>query len=151
MARNASVERFKAALARVPASVRAEVERAIEQQAGQIVVNMRLKAPSGPTGNLRRSIAYKKGPLRASIMAGGDETAKASGAGIFRSFVRGLRDGLRGRRTRKDGKYDYAFAVEFGTQKMPAQPFFYPTWRKARGTAAKAVKSAMRKGFRDVG
>lgn len=149
MARNASVERLKARLARVPAAARAAIDAEIEKQAGQIVTNMRLKAPVG-TGTLRRSIGWKKGVMRATIMAGGEPTAKDSGAGVVRSFFLGIRDGLRGRKTRKDGKYDYAFAVEFGTQKMKAQPFFFPTWRRARGSAGKAIKASIKKAIINV-
>ncbi|MFN6950982.1 MAG: HK97-gp10 family putative phage morphogenesis protein [Albidovulum sp.] len=149
MSRNASLERFKARLARVPAAVRAEVNREVEKQAGQIVVNMRIKAPSD-TGTLRRSIAYIRGNLRASIVAGGDPTTKKSKASLARSFVYSVRGALGRKRGNKTGEYDYAFAVEFGTQKMAPKPFFYSTWRRARGGARKAIRAAVKRGLNNV-
>ena len=150
MSRNASLDKLKARLARVPAAVRAEVNREVEKQAGQVVVKMRLKAPVGATGNLRHSIGFTMRDMRASILAGGEPTEKEGSRGIARSFVQGLRAGLRGRRARKGGTYDYAFAVEFGTQKMTAKPFFYPTWRRARGGVGKAIKAAVKRGLHNV-
>lgn len=148
---NQTLGQFKARLARIPVSLRREIMRTIETQADGIANQMRAKAPVGDTGNLRRSIRTEKGDLRVSILAGGDTTQKESG-GVLRSFVQGVRDGLRGRAARKaakSGAYDYAFANEFGTQKMKAQPFFYPTFRSKRAGARKAIREAVKRAINE--
>lgn len=48
-----------------------------------------------------------------------------------------------GQSTMKGG-YDYARATEFGTQKEPARPFFYPIWRARKKDVRAAVKKAVR-------
>lgn len=42
------------------------------------------------------------------------------------------------------GSYDYANAVEFGTSKMPARPFFYPTYRRLKPEIRSAIADAMK-------
>ena len=41
------------------------------------------------------------------------------------------------------GTYDYANAVEFGTRKMPARPFFYPTYRRLKLEIRRDITEAM--------
>lgn len=153
MPRNDSVERFKRVLAKIPVEAERAINAEIEKQASRIAGAIATKAPVGDTGNLRRSVRYRMGRLRASIIAGGQPTEKRSSGGIASSFIQGFRDGLRGRRTRraaKSGAYDYAMANEFGTQKMKAQPFFFPTWRRYRGGAGKAIKAAAKRAIVNV-
>lgn len=75
-----------------------------------------------------------------------------------------LRDSIKVRRTRNDLKfyvtgggfdtsldvrkgsgveYDYARALEFGTSKMPAQPFFYPTARALADDIRSEIEQAV--------
>jgi HK97 gp10 family phage protein len=148
----ASAARLKRVLAALSRNARQEIDREIEAQAIRIVAAMKARAPVG-TGQLRNSVRYTKRSLRVSILAGGEPTRKASTGGVVRSFVQGVRDGLRGRSTRRAAKgtaYDYAFANEFGTQNMRAQPFFYPTWRRNRNMAQRAIRAAVKKAVQNV-
>jgi HK97 gp10 family phage protein len=52
-----------------------------------------------------------------------------------------------GTATKDNGKrpYDHARANEFGTEKMKAQPFFFPVWRARRKEARKIIKAAVKR------
>lgn len=93
----------------------------LDSQADTLVTMMKAVAKHGPTGHLAGSIRKQPGgkPTVVRVMAGGAATTVGSGG----------------------KKYDYARAVEFGTTKMPAQPFFFPTFRLMR----KRMRSAMRR------
>ena len=102
-------------------------------QAALVAAEQRSLAPVGDdenSGALRASIRVEKGtptPKKAivvKIMAGGPTTRKAN--------------------------YDYARAVEFGTQEVKAQPFFYPIWRARRKEVRAAVKKAIKSAVKQV-
>lgn len=94
----------------------AAIEAELERQANRLADAMRAAAPDGPTGNLDQSVRVEPGahPLERIVAAGGELTT---------------RDG-----------YDYALAVEFGTEKMPAEPFFWPTYRHMREEITAAIE-----------
>jgi len=125
MARNLSVSQFQSLMANVPKAVAAELEDAVLDQANSLAWSMRLAAPRGKkaTHELQASIRVEEGrhPLRKLVKAGGP-------------------------RTTKDG-YDYSLAIEFGTQKAPAEPFFWPTYRarkkKIRSELDKRARAAI--------
>jgi HK97 gp10 family phage protein len=75
-------------------------------EAAALVIQMKAAAPVGREngGDLRDSIRTEPGktPTTIRIAAGGKATTV--------------------------GSYDYARAIEFGTQKMPPQPFFFNTY-----------------------
>ena len=100
------------------------VDDAVRGAADEIVGRMQFNAPKR-TGTLADSIHYYRvAPMRYRIFAGGKETTK-------------------------DG-YNYALAVEFGTHKMGAEPFFFPTYRSAKAKARNQIKAAARKGIQSV-
>ena len=70
------------------------------------------------------------------VRAGGALTTR-SGAGD-QGFVREFARAVRG----KDANYDYALAQEFGTQHIPAQPFFWPTYRARKRRIRRAIKDS---------
>jgi HK97 gp10 family phage protein len=86
---------------------------------------MTFAAARGATSDLRESIRVEKAkrPTRFLVRAGGPKTTR--------------------------GGYDYALANEFGTQKMPAQPFFWPTYRaekkRIRRDIMRGIKAALGK------
>lgn len=73
------------------------------------------------TGNLKSSLrAVTDTPRgRASLLVGGPRTTRK----------------VRASATAPD--YDYAVGVEYGTQKMRAQPYFWPEWRLIKPQAKK--------------
>jgi hypothetical protein len=119
---------FKRRLARIPARVRAEVMQHMADAAEEVAGIMRRVGPGDRTFVLERSIRIEPEPaqLRVRIKAGGKDTRKAvrSGASVL---------------------YDYALAQEFGTENMPASPFFYPVWRLRRRAVRSKIQRAIRK------
>lgn len=82
--------------------------------------------------HLRDSIVSFKGNSRAAyiVQAGGKMTTKASVAGR---------------------PYDYALAVEYGTQDTTAQPYFWPSYRLNRKPMKARATRAIRKAIKDAG
>lgn len=124
------VRRIKRELEGVAARCDGPVGETLLTQAALISSEQRSLAPvdsaSENPGALRDSIRVEQGTPTAKraivvkIKAGGAKTRKQSASGKA---------------------YDYARAVEFGTQNMPAQPFFNPVWRARR----KQVRAVIRK------
>lgn len=92
-----------------------------------IAAHMKATAPLGKTGRLRDSVRMEadagRGVVR--IKAGGPLTTVP------------VRKG-------QSATYDYSLAVEFGTQKASAHPFFWPIWRHDRTPAKKKINQAIR-------
>lgn len=95
------------------------------------IVSMAQRLVAVEEGDLRNSIRRESGnlPTTAVVLAGGPTTTKP------------VREGA-------DASYDYALAVEFGTQRQPAQPFFWPSVRanrsRYRGRAGRALRQAIK-------
>lgn len=126
-----SLRRFQRRLQAIPKGVRAAVQPALQKSAEEVAAAARVLAPEDD-GDLRRSIRVEAGPheLARTVAAGGDLT------------TRPVRDGA-------DASYDYALGQEFGTRKMPANPFFFPAFRSLRKRAAGRIKRAMSKAIRE--
>lgn len=124
------VRRINKNLLRVAEEARGPVEQTLFTQAALIAAEIRANAPvdeeSATPGALKETVRVEKGeptPKHAyvvKIKAGGEKTKKKSGEGFI---------------------YDFARAVEFGTQKVAAYPFFFSIWRARR----KDVRAAVRK------
>lgn len=100
------------------------VDEAVAGATDQLVEKIRINTPRD-TGTLANSVhATKTAPMRYRIFAGGKETTK-------------------------DG-YNYALAVEFGTHKMAAQPFFFPSYRAGKARARQQIRAAVRKGVQSI-
>lgn len=114
MARNLSVEQFRQLMERVPKKVADGLRSAPRSEGERLAAAMRMAVPKGIDGRneLLESIRVEDGrrPLQVLVKAGGALTTKdvRQGSGV---------------------SYDYALANEFGTRKMSAQPFFWPTYR----------------------
>lgn len=132
--RNLSVSQFQDLMARLPKVVAAELANAPREQGESLAAAMRRSVPTGVDGRqeLEESIRVEAGrrPLQVLVKAGGSLTTREvrQGAGVY---------------------YDYANANEFGTQKMTAQPFFWPTYRllkkKMRSAIARQARKAIAK------
>lgn len=99
--------------------VRAAAQRGLER-AGERLVDKVRAANTDDTGGLDESVRVGPGKNLPAIVvkAGGPSTTK--------------------------GGYDYALAVEYGTRKRGAQPFFHPTIRENLDIVDDEVGSAVR-------
>jgi HK97 gp10 family phage protein len=119
---NVSVERFRKLTEELRKEVHDLAVAELNSQADSLVELMDSVAPRGPTGNLIHSI--RKIP-------GKDDTTVRVVAGGYLT----VREGVSSK------PYDYSRADEFGTEKMPARPFFWPTYRLRK----KKIKAAMKR------
>jgi HK97 gp10 family phage protein len=117
---NVSVAKLQAFFAALPPAMRAEITRATADEASRLARAMTFAAPRGVSGDLRESVRVEQGrrPSRFLVRAGGPKTTR--------------------------GGYDYALANEFGTQKMSAQPFFWPTYRAEKKRIRRNLNAAIR-------
>ena len=109
----------------IPNAVRVGLETAMRESADRIVAGAKLRVPVDE-GDVQASIRHhgvkegKRGGLYVAITAGDKSTEADS--------------------------YQVARLLEFGTQKMVAQPFLLPSFRANRRRA----KSAMQRAIRDA-
>jgi HK97 gp10 family phage protein len=119
----------------VPQEVKRAAEVELERSANMMADGMRRDV---------RAYAYEEGDLLDSIkvVRVDDETGQI----VYRVQAGG--EGT----TRRDGRrpYDYALAVEYGTQSKPARPFFWPNYRQNRRRVRAALTKAMRKAAKDL-
>lgn len=127
---NASVEAYKRRCAAIPPAVRRASFAALASGAQKMGNGMKAAVPRDK-GSLANSLTLDldEPALRATIRAGGEATTVP------------VRNGA-------TAKYDYALAQEFGTEKMAANPFFWPTYRLFRKSLRASVKRAMRKAIK---
>lgn len=125
---NASVERFRKLTEELKQQVRHDAIAELNRQAGILESAIESVAPvyqGEPVGDVQ------PGALKTSVRIVPDKQ--------FLTIVRVVAGGpttMRGGRS-----YDYARAVEFGTQEMDPKPFFFPTYRLMR----KKIRSSMRR------
>ncbi len=139
----AQVRRINQQLLTVADKAAAPVKDTLFTQAALLASEIRSLAPVDTAaehpGALRASVRVEEGAPTARkafvvrVKAGGEKTAGADGKGSAKP-------------------YDYARANEFGTQKMAAQPFFFPVYRarkkEIRGATRKAIKDAVKGVFK---
>ncbi|MFC0243675.1 HK97-gp10 family putative phage morphogenesis protein [Rhodopseudomonas telluris] len=99
-------------LSSLPYKYRRELARAIKEEADGLAAAIKERAPR-KSGALAGTVKVrrKRNELDLEVAAGGDGTVKEVRSGSGED-------------------YDYALAIEFGTSKMQAQPFFYNTARE---------------------
>lgn len=117
---NKSVERYKKLTEELRKEVRAEVIAELNKQGEDLARIIESVAPvhEGVLKTTVRKIPGKK-DTQVRVIAGGQKT---------------VRPGV------SSQPYDYARADEFGTVNMPAQPFFFPTYRLRKKKMQSAVK-----------
>ena len=103
-------------LADLPGRLRSRLARVVEREAQGLADAIRDAAPAD-RGTLKESVRVERGNDRF------EKVVEAGGA-----------------LTTDDTGYDHALAVEFGTRKMPAEPFFWPTVREHRDDIAEALQ-----------
>ena len=118
---NKSVEAFRKLTVELQRDVFNDAVAELNAQADGLIALMKTAVPRGKTGHLANTIRKERGRKETTVVlkAGGKETTVGRAAGAF----------------------DYARAVEFGVEKIPAHPFFFPSYRLRR----QAMKSAMRR------
>lgn len=134
--------RIVAKLKRIPDVAVDAAKRAMEEGAQEIVEAMRAAAPKGATGNLRDSIGWTWGdvPPGAFVI---DEIRSGRNQGEQYATMRlkiyaGSRDAF------------YARFHEFGTVKMPAHPFFFPTWKAKKEAFRKQIRARVRAAIKEA-
>lgn len=118
---NKSLERFKRLTKDLQKEVHDEAVAELNAQGDDLVRLMILAAPQDE-GNLEHSVRKipGKADTQIRIVAGGHLTTRPSVS---------------------SRPFDYARADEFGTVRMKAKPFFFPTYRLRK----KAMRSAMKR------
>lgn len=115
---------------RIPQLVQDNVRLAMEKLADEIVKEMKAAAPKDQ-GDLAASIGWTWGDAPAGSMKIGTFRGTDYGALSLTIFAGG-------------GDAFYARFQEFGTVKMPANPFFYPVWRKKKQGFKRRMRNAVR-------
>lgn len=124
-------ERFRKKIAALPGAIHAELMKALVTS-GHEINDLQKRFVPVEHGDLAGTIGMLEKPaeLQVVLLAGGPATEKA------------VIDG-------KDGDYNYAFAQEFGTREMPANPFFFPGYRlgkkRAKSRISRAITAAAKK------
>lgn len=130
MAKNWSIDEFRAALRRVAPAIARRGNEALEQNAAEFVKAARAAAPVDPEGGsfLKDSIRHYETDTGGQIVrAGGKTTMRDSAA----------------------GPYDYARAQEFGRADMDPNPYFWPTYRLLKKRFVSRRKRAVTKAIKE--
>lgn len=122
-------------LARIPALVAQRGRDAMEKSADEIVAMMKRLVPVDQ-GDLRDSIKWTWGdaPKGAAVIAQSEVTAGNVRLTIYAGNAEAY----------------YARWIEFGTSKMAAQPFFFPSYRALRARTKRRIATATRKALKEV-
>jgi len=136
------VEALKQKLAALPKVAVAEMQKAMEQSADEIVAMARNLVPVDQ-GALRSSIGWTWGdpPKGAIVLGKVKRTARQRAtqeAGLLITIFAG------------DDKAFYARWVEFGTTKSAAQPFFFPSYRALRKRTKSRIRRSQTKAAKKV-
>jgi HK97 gp10 family phage protein len=132
--------RVIAKLRQIPDVAVDAARQAMEEGAAEMVQAMRSAAPRGTTGRLVVSIGWTWGDLPPGTFMI-DEIRSGGSRGEQYAT-------LRLRIYAGSGKGFYARFHEFGTVKMAARPFFYPTWRARRAEYRRDIRTRVRAAIR---
>lgn len=133
------LDKLNRKLAALPKAFRDEIRAAMVKGAEEMVGMAKRLAPVD-SGALRDSIGWTWGDAPAGAMT----LAEGTAGDLKITIYAGTRDKSLG-----DRDAFYAAFVEFGTVKMPANPFFYPSWRTLKkrliSRNSRAVRAAAKK------
>lgn len=135
-ARIIGLEKLQKKLNAMPKLVKQEIRKALEQSAEEIVSLAKSLVPVDK-GDLRDSIGWTYGDApKGSISLGSVRASELTGDLTITVYA-------------GNSQAFYARWQEFGTQKMQAQPFFYPAYRalrrRAKGRVTRATNKAAKK------
>jgi HK97 gp10 family phage protein len=134
------LDRLRRKLKQMPEVIKEQIRQEMEKAAEQIVKMAKSLVPVD-SGALRDSIGWTWGDP-----PGGAMVLAAAGDGDLRITI------YAGTRDKKLGDMDafYVRFVEFGTSKMSAHPFFYPSYRANKKRAASRIRRAINKAVKQV-
>lgn len=137
MAKVEGLERFQRRLAAVPKKARDELRKALELSADEMVAHMK-RIVRVETGDAQMSISWTWGdaPKGAVVLAKSKRSAYSKAVGAAGMSITIYAGG---------GDAFHARFLEFGTVKMMAKPFFFPTWRIYKKRAKSRIGRATRK------
>lgn len=137
---------------RLSDAAKTEIRTALEDAANEIVRMAKglvpvLKSPDERrrAGALRDSIGWTWGKAPKGAMTLGKVAESAIGGDLTITIYAGSRDKSSG----VDDAF-YARWVEFGTQHMNAQPYFFPSYRANKKRAARRIRAGVRRAARAV-
>lgn len=116
---------------------RDEIKRAMETSADEIVALAKNLVPVDK-GDLKDSIGWTWGKAPKGAMTLGTVQSNEVDSGFTITIFAGNSDAY------------YSRWVEFGTQKMAAQPYFYPSYRALRRRSKSRVTRAVTKAIKKV-
>jgi len=116
---------------------RDEIKRAMETSADEIVALAKNLVPVDK-GDLKDSIGWTWGKAPKGAMTLGTVQSNEVDSGFTITIFAGNSEAY------------YARWVEFGTQKMAAQPYFYPSYRALRRRSKSRVTRAVTKAIKKV-
>lgn len=131
-------------LQRMPEAAKAQIKTAMEKSADEIVAMARNLAPVD-SGALRDSIGWSWGKAPQGAMTLGKVAAASLAGDLTITIYAGTRDKKLG-----DADAFYVRWVEFGTKKMDAQPFFFPSYRANKKRARSNIRRAVTKAAKEV-
>jgi HK97 gp10 family phage protein len=120
----------------------AMMKRLAPKQTGALANSIRFTL--GAAGGQARTTKGRNGPgsrgegktrIIGYIVAGGRETLKGGNPPTTKRRRKGAKHA---------DKWNNARLQEFGTVKMPANPYFYPSWRATKAAVKKALAKAVR-------
>jgi len=129
-------DRLRRRLKAIPVEVRKAAKAQNRANAEELVETIKRFAPPDESGALRASVKNQdvstSTRIAQQVRAGGTATTKPV------------------RESAKAPTYDYALAQEYGTAKMPANPFFWPSWRSVRKKLKARMTRAAKKAAREA-
>lgn len=117
-------------LDRLPAFAKKHIKLALEQSAEEIISLAKSLVPVDQ-GELRKSIGWTWGKAPKGALTLGKVAEAGLGGDMTITVYAG------------DSEAYYARWVEFGTQKMGAQPYFFPSYRANKKSVRRRVRRAV--------
>lgn len=114
----------------MPRIAKDEIKRALEQSANEIVELAKTLVPED-TGDLKDSIGWTYGKVPRGAMTLGKVFASKLATDLTITIYAGNSEAY------------YARFVEFGTQKMSARPYFYPSYRANKKKAQSRIRRSI--------
>lgn len=129
-----NLAKFQRRMRAIPLSVRLELVKQLEKEAEKVVKLMKAFAPKGTTLQLLESIGWTWGDAPAGAISVGKVASNEYDKIAITIYAGG-------------GDAFYAKFQEFGTVKMAANPFFFPTYRAEKRRMRANIKRAVKRGF----
>lgn len=130
------LDEFKRKFEAIPEQIRKNVAATLEDIADDIVTQMYSTAPHD-TGDLAGSIGWTWGEAPSGSLVIGKVGGNEYGAMRITIYA-GDKDAF------------YARFQEFGTQDMPANPFFFPVWRANKRRVKSRITRAIKKAIKEA-